>query len=223
MTFGLPKVVLSYQYWQSRLEELGACHPEPPPSVARLTAISLAVRQREQAFVLPPMGVVWVAPFRQGRSVRYHSRWSFLMLPHSLDCILAFLQSVTSIFPFIAFTKCALIYQLRWYVRPTGFLQNSNLSKHREMCSHSLRSLGYISRLLGSILRPLFQLDIYGEPEPSMSTHLVGIIATTSLRFVGSARGGNPLVDSPIRGLRHLFLQTKNSPSTASLIKEKNR
>lgn len=40
----------------------------------------------------PLSGVVWVAPFRQGRSVRYHSRWSFLMLPHSLDCILAFWQ-----------------------------------------------------------------------------------------------------------------------------------
>lgn len=121
---------------------------------------------------MPPMGVVWVAPFRQGRSVRYHSRWSFLMLPHSLDCILAFLQSVTSIFPFIAFTKCALIHHPKgWRVRPTGFLQNSNLSKHREMYSHSLRSLGYISRLLGSILRPLFQLDIYGEREPPMDSH----------------------------------------------------
>lgn len=30
------------------------------------------------------------ASFRQGRSVRYHSLRSFLMLPHSLDFILAF-------------------------------------------------------------------------------------------------------------------------------------
>ena len=105
----------------------------------------------------------------------------------------------------------------------TLFLGDLLFSKQGEMCSHSLRSLGYISRLLGSILRPLFQLDIYGEREPSMDSHFVPTIATTSLRSVGSARGGNPLVDSPIRGLRHLFLQTKNSPSTASLIKEKNR
>ena len=70
------------------------------------------------------------------------------------------------------------------------------------MCSHSLRSLGYISRLLGSILRPLFQLfqlDIYGEPEPSMSTHFVGIIATTSLRFVVLPKGASPLMDTPER------------------------
>ena len=67
-------------------------------------------------------------------------------------------------FPFTAFTKCALIYHQKWYVRPTGFLQNSNLSKHRQMCSHSLRSLGYISRLLGSILRPLFQAQISRQP-----------------------------------------------------------
>lgn len=164
----------------------------------RSTRISLAVRQREQAFVLPPLGVVWVAPFRQGRSVRYHSRWSFLMLPHSLDCILAFWQSVISIFSFTAFTKCALIYQLRWYVRPTGFLQNSNLSKHREMCSHSLRSLGYISRLLGSILRPLFQLDIYGEREPPMDSHKWQPL--TPLHYVSlfSPKGASPLMDTPI-------------------------
>ena len=68
----------------------------------------------------PLSGVVWVAPFRQGRSVRYHSRWSFLMLPHSLDFILAFWQSVTSIFPFTAFTKCALIYQLTLVCAPYG-------------------------------------------------------------------------------------------------------
>lgn len=68
--------------------------------------------------------------------------------------------ALTSFSLFIAFTKCALILNQKLSVRPTRFLQNSNLSKHREMCSHSLRSLGYISRLLGSILRPLSHVQI---------------------------------------------------------------
>ena len=80
---------------------------------------------------------------------------------------------------------------------PTGFLQNSNLSKHREMCSHSLRSLGYISRLLGSILRPLFQLDIYGEREPPMDSHKWQPL--TPLHYVSlfSPKGASPLMDTP--------------------------
>lgn len=67
------------------------------------------------------------------------------------------------------------------------------------MCSHSLRSLGHIYRLLGSILRPLFQLDIYGEPEPSMDSHFVRIIDTTSLRSVVLPKGASPLMDTPER------------------------
>ena len=125
--------VLAEQNWK----DLGACHPEPPPSVARLTAISLAVRQREQAFVLPPCGV------SVGRSIPSRSGSIFFgsavaLYPKKistlcLDFILAFWQSAFSIFPFTAFTKCALILNKKLSVRPTGFLQNSNLSKQGEV------------------------------------------------------------------------------------------
>ena len=71
-----------------------------------------------------------------GRSIPSRSGSIFLDLPlrsiqknlhPTLDCILAFWQSVTSIFPFTAFTKCALIYQRSWYVRPTGFFAKFSL------------------------------------------------------------------------------------------------
>ena len=143
---------------------------------------------REQMYICPLQGQCGSLHSVKGRDKRTSS---------ALDCILAFGQSATSIFPFIAFTKCALILNKKLSVRPTGFLQNSNLSKHREMCSHSLRSLGYISRLLGSILRPLFQLDIYGEREPPMDSHKWQPL--TPLHYVSlfSPKGASPLMDTP--------------------------
>lgn len=56
----------------------------------------------------------------------------------------------------------------------------------------------HIARLLGSILRPLFQLDIYGEPEPSMDSHFVPPL--TPLHYVSlfSPKGASPLMDTPI-------------------------
>ena len=62
-----------------------------------------------------PFGVVWVAPFRQGRSVRYHSRWSFLMLLNSLDCILAIQCMTISGFqgcPLTRMHKCGNIMRI---------------------------------------------------------------------------------------------------------------
>ena len=62
-----------------------------------------------------PFGVVWVAPFREGRSVRYHSRWSFLMLLNSLDCILAIQCMTISGFqgcPLTRMHKCGNIMRI---------------------------------------------------------------------------------------------------------------
>lgn len=121
MTFGLPKVVLSYQYWQSRLERPRGLPPRTPAKRSTLDRNSLAVGQREQAFVLPPCGESVTAPFRQGRvvffyaaiQIRFAGSWQHKKISTlCLDFILAFWLSAFSIFPFTAFTKCALIYQL---------------------------------------------------------------------------------------------------------------
>ena len=68
-----------------------------------------------------PFGVVWVAPFRQGRSVRYHSRWSFLMLLNSLDCILA-IQCMT----ISGFQGCP---QIKEYINVGTLCVSCNLTK----------------------------------------------------------------------------------------------
>lgn len=164
------------------------------PTANPLNQLHSPLGRGKQLSAVPLWGKCWGADERQG-------------LPYGVSlplvaCPLTLAKFTAPIFPFTAqstWYKCALIYQLRWYVRPTGFLQNSNLSKHREMCSHSLRSLGYISRLLGSILRPLFQLDIYGEREPPMDSHKWQPL--TPLHYVPlfSPKGASPLMDTPER------------------------
>ena len=63
--------------------------------MATLKTLSLAVRQRGRN--LPLFAKVCRLPLRQGRSVRYHSLRSFLMLPHSLDFVPPIYETATNV------------------------------------------------------------------------------------------------------------------------------
>lgn len=77
MTFGLPKKSsIELQVVATTTHSVGS-HSPPLEKGCEPTANPLnqyhSPLGKGADVYLPPLGVVWVAPFRQGRSVRYHS------------------------------------------------------------------------------------------------------------------------------------------------------